>query len=49
MLINKKLNIQMNYVFTINTIGYHNILNGTASIIASKLRLVLKTKLLIKL
>ena len=34
---NKKISNSLKYQYTINTIGNHNILNGTASIIASKL------------
>ena len=32
-----KIILSSNYIFTINTIGNHNVLNGTASIIAAKL------------
>ena len=36
-IINNKIKHSNEFVFTINTVGYHNILNGTASIIVSKL------------
>ena len=36
-IVNNKIKHSNEFVFTINTVGYHNILNGTASIIVSKL------------